>query len=155
MSTPAPARRYFEDLAIGEVRESSSRTLTRDEMLAFASQYDPQYFHADAEAAKGSTFGELIASGIHTMAIWRQLDHEIAHDVAWICGVAWNDVRFRVAVRAGDTLRARSKCLTKRESGSDPRRGVVEFHYSLVNQRGETAWECVSVNLVERRPRAA
>ncbi|MCZ8130240.1 MAG: MaoC/PaaZ C-terminal domain-containing protein [Steroidobacteraceae bacterium] len=154
MSQQAPARRYFEDLAVGEVRESSAHTMTRDEMIDFASRYDPQYFHADVEAAKGSTFGEVIASGIHTMAIWRRLDHEIAHDIAWICGVAWNDVRWRVAVRAGDTLRARSKCLAKRESGADPRRGVVEYHYSLVNQRGETAWECVSVNLVERRPPA-
>jgi LysM repeat protein len=56
-------------------------------------------------------------------------------------------------VRPGDTLRARSECLAKRESGADPRRGVVEYRYSLVNQRDEIAWECVSVNLVERRPR--
>jgi acyl dehydratase len=152
-ATAPAARRFFEDLAIGEVRESAPATISRDEMLAFNRQYDPQYFHADPDAAKDSIFGDVIASGIYVMAVWRRLDHEIAHDIAWICGIAWNDVRWKVAVRAGDTLRARSECLTKRESGSDPRRGVVEYRYSLVNQRGETAWECVSVNLVERRPR--
>jgi acyl dehydratase len=150
----AAPRRYFEDLALGEVLESGAATISRDEMLAFNRQYDPQYFHADPEAAKDSIFGDVIASGIYVMAVWRRLDHEIAHDIAWICGIAWNDVRWKVAVRAGDALRARSECLSKRESGTDPRRGVVEYRYSLVNQRGETAWECVSVNLVERRPRA-
>jgi acyl dehydratase len=158
-SAPDPAlaaapRRYFEDLVLGEVLESGGTTISRDEMLAFNRQYDPQYFHADPDAAKDSIFGDVIASGIYVMAVWRRLDHEIAHDIAWICGIAWHDVRWKVAVRAGDTLRARSECLSKRESGTDLRRGVVEYRYSLVNQRGETAWECVSVNLVERRPRA-
>jgi acyl dehydratase len=153
-SPPAAARRYFEDLGLGEVQESRPRTISREEMLTFSRQYDPQYFHADEELAKGSIFHDVIASGIYTMAIWRQLDHEIAHDIAWICGIAWNDVRFRVAVRAGDTVRARSICLSKRESGTDPRRGVVEYRYELRNQRDEVAWECVSVNLVERRPAA-
>jgi acyl dehydratase len=149
----AAPRRYFEDLALGEIRESGPATISREEMLAFNREYDPQYFHSDPEAAQGSIFGDVIASGIYVMAVWRRLDHQIAHDIAWICGVAWNDVRWKVAVRAGDTLRARSECLSKRESGTDPRRGVVEYRYGLVNQRGETAWECVSVNLVERRPR--
>lgn len=143
--------RYYEDLEIGESRESRPHTIDGEHMLAFAKLFDPQWFHADPEAAKESIFESLIASGIYTMAVWRQLDHEIAKDIAWICGVAWNDVRFRVAIRAGDVVRARAKCLSKRESESDPRRGVVEFHYSLVNQRDEVAWECVSVNLVERR----
>lgn len=149
--SPATVRRYYEDLEIGETRESRPHVIDGEHMLAFAKLFDPQWFHADPEAAKDSIFESLIASGIYTMAIWRLLDHEIAHDIAWICGVAWNDVRFRVAIRAGDVVRARAKCLSKRESGSDPRRGVVEFHYSLVNQRDEVAWECVSVNLVERR----
>jgi acyl dehydratase len=151
----AAGRRYYEDLAVGEVRESGTHTVTREELLTFARQYDPQYFHADPEAARGSSFGEVIASGIYTMAIWRRLDHEIAHDIAWICGVAWNDVRWRIAVRAGDTLRARSECVAKRESDSDPRRGIVECRYSLLNQTGAVAWECLSINLIERRPVSA
>ncbi|MGI9245655.1 MAG: MaoC/PaaZ C-terminal domain-containing protein, partial [Steroidobacteraceae bacterium] len=95
-------RRYYADLVIGEVRESRERQLELDELLAFARTYDPQYFHADPDAARGSVFGEVIASGIHTMALWRQLDHEISSDIAWICGVAWEDVKWPKAVRAGD-----------------------------------------------------
>ncbi len=145
-------RRYYEDLVIGERRESAERRVTREEILAFARQYDPQYFHADEEAAKHSTFGEAVASGIHTLALWRQLDHEIAHDIAWICGVAWDEVRWPRAVRAGDRLRARSECLSKRLSRKDPRRGVVIYAYTLLNQNDEVVFTCKSTNLIERHP---
>lgn len=144
--------RYYEDLSEGEELESGSRQVTEAELCAFARQYDPQYFHTQPEAARHSIFGGIIASGIFTMAIWRQLDHEIAHDIAWICGVAWDEVRFPVAVRPGDTLRARARCLSKRISGKHPERGVVVYQYRLLNQRGEMVFSCRSTNLVARRP---
>lgn len=144
-------RRYYEDLEEGLVEESSARTVTAEEIQEFASRYDPQYFHADAEAARDSRFQEAIASGIQIMAIWRRLDHEIARDIAWICGVAWDEVKFPLALRAGDTVFARSKCLSKRISRKDPTRGVVIYEYSLINQNGDAVWSCRSTNLVERR----
>ena len=143
--------RYYEDLIEGEQQSSGTRTVSEAELVAFARQYDPQYFHTDADAAHSSEFGGIIASGIFTMAIWRQLDHEIAHDIAWICGVAWDDVRFPVAVRPGDTLRARATCLTKRPSAKDADRGVVTYQYVLENQRGDTVFSCRSTNLIRRR----
>ena len=142
--------RYYGDLEVGEVRESGRRPVTLEEMLAFAREYDPQYFHADEDAARGSVFGEVIASGIHTMALWRRLDHEISGDIAWICGVAWEEVKWPRAVRAGDVLRARYECLSKRPSGADPTRGVVEFRYTLLTDDDQVAWTCRSVNLIER-----
>jgi acyl dehydratase len=148
-------RRFYDDLVVGETRESGMLTLALDDLLAFARTYDPQYFHADPQAARDSVFGEVIASGIHTMALWRQLDHQISSDIAWICGVAWEEVQWPVAVRAGDTLRARAECLSKRPSASDPTRGIVEYRYTLLNQRGEVAWTCRSINLVETGARAA
>lgn len=144
-------RRYFEDLVVGETRESGTHEVVREDMVAFARQYDPQWFHADEDAAQDSIFGEVVASGIYTMALWRRLDHEIASDIAWICGVAWDDVRFARALRAGDRIRARARCLSKRESASDPRRGVVVFEYLLLNDRDEVVFSCRSTNLVERR----
>ena len=143
--------RYYEDLIEGEQRFSGTRSVSEAELVAFARQYDPQSFHTDAAAAQGSVFGSIIASGIFTMAIWRQLDHEIAHDIAWICGVAWDDVRFPVAVRPGDTLRARATCLAKRPSAKQTDRGVVTYQYVLENQRGETVFSCRSTNLIRRR----
>jgi len=147
--------RYYEDLIEGERRSSGTRTVSEDELVAFARQYDPQWFHTDREAARGSAFGGLIASGIFTMALWRQLDHEIAHDIAWICGVAWDEVRFPAAVRPGDTLRAHATCLAKRPSAKQPDRGVVTYQYVLENQRGETVFSCRSTNLIRCRTPAA
>lgn len=142
-------RRYYADLEVGEVRESRPRTVALGELIAFAREYDPQYFHADEQAARGSVFGEVIASGIYTMALWRRLDHEISGDIAWICGVGWEEVKWPRAVRAGDVLRARYECLAKRPSGSDPTRGVVEFRYGLLTEADEVAWTCRSINLIE------
>lgn len=143
--------RYYEDLVEGEEMHSGPRRVTAEEIIEFARQYDPQYFHTDEEAAKRSIFGGLVASGIFTMALWRQLDHQMAADIAWICGVAWDDVRFKTALRAGDEVRAWAKCLSKRPSNSRPERGVVVYEYRLLNQHEATVFSCRSTNLVERR----
>ncbi|MGI9228860.1 MAG: MaoC/PaaZ C-terminal domain-containing protein [Gammaproteobacteria bacterium] len=148
---PAKPQRYYEDIAVGKTRESSRYTVSSEEILEFARRYDPQYFHADKEAAQRSRFGEVIASGIQIMAIWRCLDHEIAHDIAWICGVAWDDVRFPKALRPGDTVHAKATCLDKRISEKDPTRGVVVFKYLLLDESDEIIWSCKSTNLIERR----
>lgn len=143
--------RYFEDLVEGEERESPGCAVTEAELLSFARQYDPQYFHVDPQTAGRSIFGGIVASGIFTMAVWRQLDHRICGDIAWICGVAWDEVRFPQAVRPADILRARARCLSKRLSRKDGRRGVTVFQYTLLNQRDELVFTCRSTNLVERR----
>ena len=147
----AAGGRYYEDLVIGEVRESSVRTVSLEELLEFAVRYDPQYFHADPIAARQSIFGDVIASGIHSAALWRALDHEISGDIHWICGVGWEEVRWPNPVRAGDGLRARAETLSKRPSGKDRSRGIVECRYSLLNQRDETVFTCRSINLVALR----
>src|SRR5512147_784252 len=117
--------RYFEDLVPGEERLSGTLEVSESELIDLARRYDPQYFHVDPQAARSSAFGGLVASGIYTMALWRQLDHQIAHDIAWICGVRWDDVRFAAPVRPGDTLRAHAKCVSKRPSAKRAERGVV------------------------------
>jgi acyl dehydratase len=142
--------RFYEDIVIGETRESTTRTVALDELIEFASRYDPQYFHVDPRAAERSIFGGVTASGIHTAALWRALDHEINGDIRWICGIAWKDSRWPNPVRAGDALRAYSEALAKRPSRSHPERGVLEFRYTLFNQRDEIVFTCQSVGLIER-----
>lgn len=126
-------------------------TVDGAEMLAFARAYDPQWFHADPDAAKNSVFGEMVASGVYTAALWRRLDHQINSDIDFICGVAWEDVRWPKAVRAGDRLRAVSEIVEKRPSKSDASRGIAVFRYALLNQRDEEVFTCRSVNLVRGR----
>ena len=147
----AATKRYFEDLIVGHQEISQPHVVDKQRMLDFAAEFDPQYFHADEQAAKQSRFGEVIASGQYTMVLWRQIDHQLAHDIAWICGIAWDDVRWPVAVKAGDKLRATAECLEKRRSESDPSRGVVKFHYQLLNQNHQVVFSCISTNLIETR----
>jgi len=148
---PQPTR-YWEDLQVGERFTSRERVVTEQEIVDFAARYDPQYFHMDPEAAKESIFGEVVASGVHNLAIWRQLDHEITGDIRWICGVAWDDFRWRRALRAGDAVHVTAECLSRRESRSDPGRGVAVYRYTMVNQNGAEIFRMDSTNLVERRP---
>ena len=69
--------------------------------------------------------------------------------------MAWDDVRWPVAVRAGDELRARAWCVSKRRSKRDPTRGVVQYQYQLVNQHDEVVFSALSTNLVEARQTGA
>jgi len=144
--------RFFEDLVIGEYAESSSKTVTEDEIVDFARRYDPQYFHMNPAAAKDHPqFGDVVASGIHILAVWRQCDHEITGDIRWICGISWDDLRWNRPMRPGDSVRARAELIDKRESTSKTDRGVVVYRYALVNQNDEELFYCTSTNYVERR----
>ena len=83
MSAPRPPRKW-EDIEVGETTRSSPVTVTEEAIVTFARQYDPQYFHSDPEAAKASAFGGLIASGIHTAALWRIMDHEVNGNIDFV-----------------------------------------------------------------------
>lgn len=143
--------RKFEDLVLGEERVSASRTVTTGELVEFASRYDPQWFHADPEAAVESHFGEVVASGIHVLALWRQMDHEINSDIDFVCGVGWDNLRLHKAVRGGDTLHARSRIVDLQPSTSGKPRGTAITDYAVRNQHGEDVLTFRSINLVYSR----
>lgn len=143
--------RKFEDLVLGEERVSSPRTVTTDELVDFARRYDPQWFHADPEAAVESHFGEVVASGIHVLALWRQMDHEINSDIDFVCGVGMDDLRLHKAVRGGDTLHARSRIVSLQPSTSGKPRGTAITEYAVRNQHGEDVLTFRSINLVYSR----
>jgi acyl dehydratase len=147
-STPLLPRRSFEDLRVGEFRKSRSRVVTQAEILEFARQYDPQWFHVDPEAAKRSVFGEVVASGIHVLALWRQLDHEINSDIDYVCGVGWDELRLKRAIRAGDVIHVTSKIVGLQPSQSREDRGTALTRYALVTADGTEAMTFTSINLV-------
>lgn len=116
---------------------SSERTLSGEEIVAFARQYDPRWFHSDPDAATQSVFGEVVASGIHVLAVWRRLDHQINGDIDFVCGVGWDELRLKKAVRAGDTIHVTSEILELRPSRTRADRGTAITCYAVVNQHGE------------------
>ncbi|MEZ5743054.1 MAG: MaoC/PaaZ C-terminal domain-containing protein [Sphingomonadaceae bacterium] len=143
--------RKFEDLAVGEERISSERTVTEDEMVEFAQKYDPQWFHADPEAARASHFGEVVASGVFSFAIWRQLDHEINSDIDFVCGVGFDNFRLKNALRAGDTVRATSRIKSLEPSSSGKPRGTAVIYCELRNQHDEIVMHFDCIDLVYTR----
>ena len=153
MGDPAIAlpHRTFEDLAIGEKRRSRDKHVNLDEILDFARAYDPQWFHVDPDLAKGSAFGDVVASGIHILAMWRILDHEINGDIDFVCGIGWDELRLKHAVRPGDTIHVTSEIVDLRPSNSNASRGTAMTRYGVVNQRGEEAVTFTSINLVYTR----
>ena len=128
--TPAKPHRTFEDLELGEFRRSSPRTVTQEEILEFARKYDPQWFHTDPESAAQSVFGEVVASGIHVLALWRQMDHEINWDIDWVCGVGCDELRLKRAIRAGDTIHVTSEIVSLEPSKTRTDRGTAMTRYS-------------------------
>lgn len=144
--------RYYEDLRLDEPEYSGSYRVTREEIIEFAKQFDPQWFHTDPEAVgEHKVFDDVVASGVHTIALWRRLDHEIARDIRWICGIAWEDVRWPRPLRPGTVIRARSTFVDKRPSERHRDRGVVTCLYELLDENDERVFTCRSISLVERR----
>jgi acyl dehydratase len=142
--------RRYDDLEIGERQASRLMHVDRSDMIAFAKTYDPQWFHADETAAQNSIFGEVTASGIYGLALWRRLDHEICGDIDFICGVAWQNVQWFKALKADMHIRATSELINKRASGSDPSRGIVTFISGIEDDQGDPLIRFENITLVKR-----
>ena len=136
---------------LGERRRSRDKKVELREMLDFARAYDPQWFHVDPDLAKQSAFGEVVASGIHILAMWRVLDHEINADIDFVCGIGWDELRLKHAVRPGDIIHVTSEIIGLKPSTSNPDRGTAITRYAVVNQHGQEAVAFTSINLVYTR----
>ena len=144
--------RYFEDFAEGDVIEIGSKTVTRDEIVAFAREFDPQPFHVDEEAGASSPFGGLIASGWHTTAMWMRLYVDaILLDSASLGSPGVEALRWLRPVRPGDTLTGRARVLWTKPSETDPRRGTVFSESTFENQDGEVVMRLRARGLFARR----
>jgi len=144
---------YFEDFPPGDVRESPARTVTRDEIVAFAREFDPQPFHIDETAAKATIYEGLIASGWHTIAIYMRLMWDsYLKDTASLGSPGVDEVRWLKPVRPGDTLRARFTVLEAVPSRSKPDRGIVRSLSEVFNQHGEVVMTLRGLGMFGRRP---
>jgi acyl dehydratase len=148
--------RYFEDFTAGQTIELGSWTITRDEILAFARQFDPQPFHLDDEAAKKTIYGGLIASGWHTGSLMMRLLYDgLVKDTVSLGSPGVDELRWVKPVRPGDTLSARLTVLECVPSRSKPDRGIVRSLVELRNQHGEVVVTSKGLSLFGRRPARA
>ncbi|HRP27661.1 MAG TPA: MaoC family dehydratase [Burkholderiaceae bacterium] len=145
-----PQPLFLDDLAAGDVFESEPITLSAGQIVDFARQFDPQPFHLDDEAARGTFFQGLAASGWHTVALTMRL---MVQSIPLDCGVigAGAELAWPKAVRPGDSLRVTSTVLGITPSRSKPDRGIVEVQSVTSNQLGEVVQRLTSKLLVFRR----
>ena len=151
MSASTSARDlYLEDLAVGDEFRSSEHHMDADQIISFASQFDPQPFHIDAEAAKQSFFGGLAASGWHTAALAMRL---IVESVPLADGVigAGVEVTWSSPVRPGDTLHVVSVVREILPSRSKPNQAILTVESRMLNQVGLLKQTTVSKLLAFRR----
>ena len=145
---------YWEDVEVGQVVTSRSQVMTRDRIVAFAEEFDPQPQHLGEEAARASLFGELVASGWHTAGVTMRLQLEVmmGRFPGGSLGAQVDTLAWRRPVRPGDELRARVEVLAKRPSGSRPDRGLLTLKTVTLNQRDEAVQEMTASILAPRRP---
>ena len=143
---------YFEDFSVGQVAEYGPRRVSREEIIAFAAQFDPQPMHLDEEAARHTMLGGLAASGWHTCAILMRLMADgYLLDAASMGAPGIGEVKWLKPVRPGDDLTVRSTVQSVRASQSKPDRGFVNFLFEVLNGRGECVMTLTVPQMIARR----
>ncbi len=136
--TRAKLPHTFEEFTEGAAYEYGAHEVTREEIIEFASEFDPQPFHLDDEAGKNSLLGGLAASGWHTAGIAMRMhaDNLLRSDIFMGSpGIA--ELNWMKAVYPGDILSVQALAKSVRVSQSRPGLGIIEFEFTLLNQHGE------------------
>jgi acyl dehydratase len=144
---------FLEDFVVGQTFGSESKRVEESEIVAFARQFDPQPFHLDHEAAKGSFFGGLAASGWYTGSMtMRLLVESPFRPAGGIVGTGFDEFRWMRPVYPGDALRLEAEVLGIIPSKSRPTQGVVKMKITTLNQKGEPVQILVANMIALRRP---
>ena len=129
--------RFFEDIGVGERFRTDALRVTRDSIVEFAGQYDPQPMHMDEQAAEDSFFGRMVASGWQTLCLTMRLMVEARPFGATpLIGIQIDEIRFQRPVLPGDRLSVEMEILEKRISKTRPDRGFLKGRTITSNQKG-------------------
>ena len=152
ISEPTPF--YYDDYAVGDEHICASYLVEREEIIAFASKWEPQPWHIDESAAKASYFGGLTACSAHIFSIfcitsqrWESGVQQMA-----IAGLGFDELRMHKPVYAGDTLRCVTKVEDKRESKSNPGGGICVCRVELTNQNDEVVFSVRASTMMMKDP---
>ncbi len=144
---------YFEDLEPGTTASFGRYEVTRDEVIQFASKYDPQPFHLSDEAAATTHFGRISASGWHTCAMVMRMmvDNITERRQAGLGSPGLDELRWLKPVYPGDTLRVETTLLDKTQSRSRPEMGSFRSEVKVFNQHDALVATMKSIGLIRRR----
>ena len=147
--------RYFEDFAVGQTFGSGRLRITKEQIKAFAAEFDPQPFHLDEDAALNTIFRGLAASGWHTAALTMRLLVESEIEPAGgVVGAGFDEFRWPRPVRPGDELHIESEVLEVRPSRSRSNQGVIKVRTTTLNQNDEAVQVQIANLIVPRRQSA-
>lgn len=150
MSAPSSEQLYLEDLSVGQHFESESYSLDEAQIRRFAEQFDPQPFHLSVEAAVGTFFDGLAASGWHTAAITMRLIVSSLPIAGGVIG-AGCEIQWPRPTRPGDRLKVEIEIVKIRPSTSRPDRGIVTVRAITMNQNREPVLVLQIAIVVQRR----
>ena len=142
--------RYFEDFEVGQKRRVGSIRVSREEIIEFATRFDPQPFHIDEDAAKASIFGGLTGSSCHTFALVGLIHARSGEEIALVANLGAEKLRFPSPLRPDDELTMTSECVAMRPSRSRPEIGIVTTQSLLTNQRDEVVMDMTTTFMVRR-----
>ena len=150
-------RIFYEDLVVGQALRFGQQPVVREEVIDFASKYDPQPFHLDDAAAAKTHFGRLAASGWHTcgmtMAMLVRHFDETGHAGLGAAGI--DELRWMTPVYPGDTLSVEVLLLDKRRSAKRPEMGITRQQITTYNQHGEAVMRYIANAMIATRARQA
>ncbi|MGB7406116.1 MAG: MaoC family dehydratase [Pacificimonas sp.] len=148
--------KYLEDMVVGTKASFGHYDVTRDEVVEFASKYDPQAFHLDDEAAAKTHFGRLSASGWHTcaMTMAMMVENMQTSENAGLGSPGLDELRWLKPVYPGDTLRVETELTEVRPSRSRPEMGSIHSDVTVFNQNDEPVMTMKSIGLMATRAQA-
>ncbi len=150
--TPKTFKYYWEDFPIGSVRPYGPMTVTREEVIAFATAFDPQPFHLDDAAAEASLFKRLSASGWHTSAMtMRMMCDAYLLDSASLGAPGIEKLKWHTPVYPGDVLSGTATITDARPMNSKPHVGLIHSHYQTLNQDGVVVMTMEGWGMLRRR----
>jgi acyl dehydratase len=148
------AGKYFEQFEVGQgFNHALTRTVTEmDNTLFSLLTLNPQPLHIDAHFVAQTEFGQRIFNSLYTLGVMIGMTVYDTTLGATVANLGMTDVTFPKPVFHGDTLRATTRVLSKRESKSRPNAGIVEFEHHALNQNGDTIGQCRRIALMHKRP---
>jgi acyl dehydratase len=143
---------YWEDFAVGQVRDLGSISVTREDIIGFASQFDPQPFHLNDAAGEASVFGGLCASGWHTCSLaMRLMVTNFLHETASLGSPGLENIQWKKPVYPNDTLRLQTTVLETKPMGRRPDVGMTRNLWEMFNQHGDKVLNMEGWGMFRRR----
>ena len=143
---------FWEDMAVGQVRDLGTISPSREEIIAFASQFDPQPFHLDDAAGKASVFGGLCASGWHTCSMaMRLMVTNFLQQTSSLGSPGLENIQWKKPVYPNDTLRLQTTVLETKPMGRRPDVGMTRNLWEMFNQHGDKVLHMEGWGMFRRR----